>query len=81
MVTRKKGKKFEEAVERLEEIVAKMESGELSLDDSIDIYKEGMDLVAFCNSRLDEAEEKINIIVKTKNGKITERELEPQEEL
>lgn len=80
MAARKKEKNFEESIDRLEEIVVKMESEELSLEESINIFKEGMDLVAHCNAKLDEAEEKINIIVKSKNGEIEEKEFSPQEE-
>ncbi len=80
MAGRKKEKKFEESIDRLEEIVSKMENEELSLEESINIFKEGMDLVALCNSRLDEAEKKINIIVKGKNGELGEEEFSIQEE-
>ncbi|KMT21352.1 exodeoxyribonuclease VII small subunit [Clostridium cylindrosporum] len=80
MAARKKEKNFEGAIDRLEEIVTKMESEELSLEESIDIFKEGMDLVALCNARLDEAEQKINSIVKAKNGEVQEEEFSLQGE-
>lgn len=51
--------KFEEAFERLEEIVAKLESGEVALEESLDLYTEGMTLVKFCNQKLTVAREKI----------------------
>ena len=51
--------KFEAAFERLEEIVAKLESGEVHLEESVDLYTEGMTLVKFCNSKLSVAREKI----------------------
>lgn len=51
--------KFEEAFERLEEIVAKLESGEVALEESVDLYTEGMTLVKFCNQKLSVAREKI----------------------
>ena len=51
--------KFEEAFERLEEIVAKLESGDVALEDSLDLYTEGMTLVKFCNQKLTVAREKI----------------------
>lgn len=80
MAARKKGKKFEESITRLEEIVNVMESEELSLEESIDVFKEGMDIIAQCNEKLDEAERKINIIVKGKNGDLEEKEFSLQEE-
>lgn len=51
--------KFEEAFERLEEIVAKLESGDVALEESLDLYTEGMTLVKFCNQKLTLAREKI----------------------
>jgi exodeoxyribonuclease VII small subunit len=51
--------KFEEAFERLEAIVAKLESGEAALEESLDLYTEGMTLVKFCNQKLSVAREKI----------------------
>jgi exodeoxyribonuclease VII small subunit len=51
--------KFEEAFERLEEIVSKLESGEVALEESLDLYTEGMTLVKFCNQKLTVAREKI----------------------
>lgn len=47
---------FEQAMKRLEETVRLLESGELSLTDSIDRYKDAMSLVQFCKKQLDEAE-------------------------
>ncbi len=51
--------KFEEAFERLEEIVSKLESGDVALEESLDLYTEGMTLVKFCNQKLTVAREKI----------------------
>ena len=51
--------KFEEAFERLEAIVAKLESGDVALEESLDLYTEGMTLVKFCNVKLNVAREKI----------------------
>lgn len=54
--------KFEEAFERLEEIVAKLESGDVALEESLDLYTEGMTLVKFCNQKLTVAREKIETL-------------------
>lgn len=81
MAGRKKAKNFEESVARLEDIVTKMESEDLPLDDSIKIFKEAMDLISECNSKLDEAEQRINIIVKDKNEELKEEEFSFQEEI
>lgn len=57
-------KKFEEALERLEEIVKKMEAGDLSLEESLAAFEEGVRLSRFCADRLDEAERKVEILLK-----------------
>ena len=80
MAARKKEIKFEESISRLEEIVEKMESEELSLEESINIFKEGMDLVANCNAKLDEAEKKISIIMEGRNNTTKEEKFSLQEE-
>ena len=53
---------FESAMEKLEEIVIKLESGEESLEDSVALYQEGMDISEFCKQMLDAAEQKTTII-------------------
>ena len=60
----KKDIKFEEALERLAEINEKLESDEISLEDSIKLFKEGLELSKLCQKKLDEAKleiEKIEI--------------------
>ena len=57
-----KTKTFEEAIVRLEEIVKLLESGEASLDESIKLYSEGVELVGECNKKLDETERKIKLL-------------------
>jgi len=63
------GKKFEEAMQRLEKIVQDLDSGELSLEDSIKAFEEGMKLVKFCSGKLEEAEQKVNILVRESGGR------------
>jgi exodeoxyribonuclease VII small subunit len=64
-------KKFEEAMERLEEIVQSLESSDLSLEDSLAVFEEG-----FCSKKLEEAEEKVNMLVKEGDGKYTQQPFE-----
>ena len=64
MVSRKKYRDFESAVERLEEITDQLEAGETSLEDSMDLYTEGLEIARFCEKKLTEAEKKIKIIRK-----------------
>ena len=55
---------FENAMNRLEEIARLLESSGTSLDASLELYKEGIELIKFCNSRLDDAQQKITLINK-----------------
>ena len=57
-------KKFEKALEQLEDIVRKMEEGDLTLDESLKAFEEGIRLSRFCSDKLDEAERKVEILLK-----------------
>lgn len=63
---------FEKSLERLEEIVERMESGELSLDDMIRHFEEGSKLVKQCSTRLTEVEKKIEKLVSLQEPENTE---------
>ena len=60
---------FEESLEKLEEIVNKLETGDVPLDDAIDEFTKAMELVKVCNTKLNNAEEAIAKIVKD-NGEL-----------
>lgn len=59
---------FEESLRRLEEIVARLESGELSLEDSVKLFEEGTQLSTECRRQLEEAEGKVEMLVKQRDG-------------
>jgi exodeoxyribonuclease VII small subunit len=59
MMAKKEYKNFESAMARLEEIVASLESGELSLEQSLTLYSEGVTIADICNKKLAEAEGQI----------------------
>jgi exodeoxyribonuclease VII small subunit len=61
--------KFEKALSRLETIVTELEAGELSLDDSLRIFEEGVKLSKTCLKMLDDAERKVEILVQDKDGR------------
>ena len=65
-------KTFEETLKELEMVVASLEKGDLSLDEAIKNFEKGMALSKECNERLDEAEKKINILVKKDNEIVEE---------
>ncbi|MBQ6627288.1 MAG: exodeoxyribonuclease VII small subunit [Methanobrevibacter sp.] len=66
---------FEESLEKLEEIVNKLESGDVPLDDAIDEFNNAMQLVKICENKLSAAEESIAKIVKD-NGQIEDFNIE-----
>ena len=69
----KKDINIELSLERLESIVSNMESGETSLEKSLSLFEEGMDLVNQCQSQLRKAEQRVeNLIAGPKNTKIEE---------
>lgn len=71
---------FESALQRLEEIVKSLEIGDLPLDRSLELFEEGVKLSRFCHSRLDEAERKVEILVKRDDGKMETVPFETDEE-
>lgn len=60
--------KFEEALKKLEEIVREMESGDLTLEESLKSFEEGVRLSRFCAKKLDEAERRIEVLLKNEEG-------------
>jgi exodeoxyribonuclease VII small subunit len=73
-------KKFEAALARLEEIVQELEKGDLPLEQSLKLFEEGIKLSRICNSRLEEAERKVEILIKDKNGNVTAQTFKEEEE-
>ena len=59
---------FEQAMEKLEKIVAELEAGELSLDEMVKKFEQGMKLVDFCSEKLNQVEQKLKKLVKTEDG-------------
>jgi exodeoxyribonuclease VII small subunit len=71
--------KFEDALAKLEEIVRKMEQGELTLDESLASFEEGIRLARLCSKKLDEAERRIEILLK-KEGETEVKPFKPEPE-
>ncbi len=72
-------KKFEAAMARLEEIVQELEKGDVPLEQSLKLFEEGIKLSRICNKRLEEAERKVEILLKDKAGNITAEPFEEEE--
>ena len=71
--------KFEDCLERLEKIVKELEKGEVPLEKSLTLFEEGMQLSATCRKQLEEAEGKVEILLK-QNGKLQTEPFEPPTE-
>jgi exodeoxyribonuclease VII small subunit len=69
-------KKFEVALEELEKVVEQLESGDLSLEDSLTAFEKGVGLVKYCNQKLTDVEKKIELLVRDKEGKLQLKALE-----
>jgi len=61
---------FEESLKKLESIVDKLEKGDLSLEESLKLFEEGVGLSATCKKELEEAEGKVQILIKQRNGSL-----------
>lgn len=69
--------KFEDALNKLEKIVSKLEDGDIPLEESLKLFEEGIRLSRFCNQKLDEAEKKVEILLKGKNGMLKAHPFDP----
>jgi len=61
---------FEESLKRLETVVDQLEKGELTLEDSLKLFEEGVNLTANCKQELDAAEGKVQMLVKQRDGSL-----------
>ena len=70
---------FETAIKELDAIVKALETGETSLDESMQMFEKGIELVRLCNQKLENAEQKIKILTE-KNGQITPEDFKAEQE-
>ncbi|HET7749415.1 MAG TPA: exodeoxyribonuclease VII small subunit [Terriglobales bacterium] len=68
--------KFEECLQRLEKIVSELEKGDIPLEKSLALFEEGMQLSNTCRKELEQAEGKVEILLK-QNGKLQAEPFEP----
>ena len=71
MAKKEKNQTFEDALSRLETLVEKMESGEGTLEQSLDWFEEGMSLIKSCRQELESAEQKVKELIKNSEGGYT----------
>jgi exodeoxyribonuclease VII small subunit len=79
MVARTKSNDFEKAFEQLEKIVQRLESEELPIDESLELFEEGIRLSRFCNQKLEEVEKKIELILADSKGQPRVEAFEPED--
>ena len=63
---------FEEAITSLEKIVERMDSGELSLDESLAAFEEAVKLVKYCNTELEKAEQRVRMLTEGTDGTVSD---------
>jgi len=71
---------FEEAMQRLETVVAKLEEDKLPLEEMLDRYEEGVALARYCGEKLEAAEQKVRLIAKKADGSIALEDFDDGEE-
>ena len=76
----KKEKTFEEALRELEEIVIRLEGGDLPLEEALQLFEEGVRLSRACHTKLDEAQRRVEIVLKDESGKVTAHPFEDAED-
>jgi exodeoxyribonuclease VII small subunit len=72
--------KFETSLKKLEEIVRRLEGGSLSLEDSLKAFEEGVKHSSFCANKLDEAERRVEVLLKRKDGTFTREPFEAEDD-
>ena len=77
-MTKKEEVNFEELIQKLEEITNKLEKEQLSLDESVKLFEEGMHISKQCNSKLEDAEKRITMLIND-NNEIKEENFIPEE--
>ena len=79
MAARSRSNEFEKAFQQLETVVKRLESEELPLDESLQLFEEGIKLSRFCHQRLEEVEKKIELILADAKGQPVTEPFEEEE--
>ncbi len=59
---------FEEGIKRVENIIEALQSGEVSLEESIKLYRDGVEILDYCSNKLNDAERQVKILQKSTEG-------------
>lgn len=76
-MSRKKSDLFEEALRKLQDIVEKLEKGDLPLEEAMECFSEGIKTAQFCHGKLEEAENKVQMLLKDQQGEWKSAPFEP----
>ncbi len=69
--------RFEDALNKLEKVVSQLEGGDISLEESLKLFEEGIRLSRICNQKLDEVEKRVEILIKGEDGTIKAKPFAP----
>ncbi len=72
-------KDFEQGLSRLEHIVGELEKGDLALEKALQLFEEGFKISKLCTSKLEEAERKVEILLRNEEGQLVQSPFEPEE--
>ena len=72
-------KKFEKSIDELREIIEKLESGNIPLDDSLSLFEKGVKILNSANKKLSQMEKKVEILIESSNGKIKKEDFNTKE--
>lgn len=73
-------KTFEQTMEELEQVVRQLENGDIPLEESLDLFEQGIKLTKSCQTMLDSAEKKVSMLVAGENGKMEKQDFTADED-
>lgn len=73
-------KTFEQTMEELEQVVRKLENGDIPLEESLDLFEQGIKLTKSCQTMLDNAEKKVSMLVSGENGEMEKQDFAADED-
>lgn len=76
---KKRRKTFEDALNQLESIVAQLEDGDLPLEEALRLFEEGIKLSRFCSQKLNEAQKRVEVLLKGEGDELESHPFEPEE--
>jgi exodeoxyribonuclease VII small subunit len=72
-------KSYEDSLDELKAIIGKLEGGNLSLEESLDLFQEGTRLITSCHKKLNEVQKRVEILVEASDGQILRKEFDLEE--